>query len=249
MNITDYFLERVANDRIAIITDQANYTYADLKEAIFSITSTLRSKGVLHGDRVGLLGENSLFWVASYLAILKIGAVAVPFATVSTVDDIRNKQSFVNCKVLCIDRRSNRRFTGAFDFDLPLILDDALKSKEFRQNAQDSYHGDPDEDVTLMFTSGTTGKHPIARRPSSPRSIRASRRSSGVRRPSHSSIRLRVGRSLGGSRTPSFTRSDPARSSYTASSMEPGILGHGDAEETDNFAVERTRFARRSPRR
>ena len=32
-------------------------------------------------------------------------------------------------------------------------------------------------------------------------------------------------------------------------SMQPGILMRGDEEETHNFAVERTHFARRSPRR
>ena len=31
--------------------------------------------------------------------------------------------------------------------------------------------------------------------------------------------------------------------------MQPGILMRGDEEEMHNFAVERTRFARRSPRR
>jgi acyl-CoA synthetase (AMP-forming)/AMP-acid ligase II len=109
MNLTDYLLESVEDNRFAIITNQARYTYGELKEAILCLASNLRSDGVIHGDRVGLLGENSLFWVASYLAILKIGAVAVPFATVSTVEDIRNKQSFVHCKVFCVDGRSQRR--------------------------------------------------------------------------------------------------------------------------------------------
>ena len=35
--------------------------------------------GVAKGDRVGLFADNSLFWVGSYLGILKAGAVALPF--------------------------------------------------------------------------------------------------------------------------------------------------------------------------
>jgi plasmid stabilization system protein ParE len=46
-----------------------------------------------------------------------------------------------------------------------------------------------------------------------------------------------------------FYEIDPGRSWSTAFSTVPEILMRGDREETDNFAVERTPFARRSPRR
>ncbi len=32
------------------------------------------------GSRVGILGPNSLFWVAAYLAVMKLGHVVVPFS-------------------------------------------------------------------------------------------------------------------------------------------------------------------------
>jgi long-chain acyl-CoA synthetase len=158
MNLTDYLLETAEDDRIAIITTQAQYNYKELKEATLSIMVRLLSGGVQSGDRVGILGENSLFWVASYLAILKIGAVAVPFATVSTVEDIRAKQEFVKCKVFCIDRRTYRRFSGAFEASLPFFFDDGLElGGEWNGLASPSVDN-MDEDVALMFTSGTTGK-------------------------------------------------------------------------------------------
>jgi long-chain acyl-CoA synthetase len=158
MNLTDYLLEHVEDDRVAIITTKGRYTYRELKEATLALASNLESIGVQHGDRVGLLGENSLFWVASYLAILRIGAIAVPFATVSTEEDIRTKQNFVRCKIFCVDRHSHRRFSGALEGDLPLVFEDVLNNRETLRQPVSSYDGDPDEDVALMFTSGTTGK-------------------------------------------------------------------------------------------
>ncbi len=158
MNIADYLLETGEDDRIAIITSQAQYCYKELRDVTLSVVSHLHSNGVQFGDRVGILGENSLFWVAAYLAILKIGAVAVPFATVSTVEDVRTKEDFVRCNAFCVDRRSYRRFSGAFEAGVPLIFDDALKSGGDSSGLASLSVDNLDEDVALMFTSGTTGE-------------------------------------------------------------------------------------------
>jgi acyl-CoA synthetase (AMP-forming)/AMP-acid ligase II len=60
--------------------------------------------------------------------------------------------------VFCVDRRSYRRFFEAFDADLPIIFDDALKSGGGRSGLASPHVENLDEDVALMFTSGTTGK-------------------------------------------------------------------------------------------
>jgi len=96
--------------------------------------------------------------VASYLAILQIGAIAVPFATASTAEDIRAKQNFVRCKTILRRSALSSQVLGAFEGDLPLIFDDVLKSDAKLQRPANSFDSDPDADVALMFTSGTTGK-------------------------------------------------------------------------------------------
>jgi long-chain acyl-CoA synthetase len=167
MNIADYLLEKVDDDRIAIITNQAQYHYKELKDAMDSLVAHLLSRGVQPGDRVGLLGENSLFWVGAYLAIMKIGAIAVPFATVSTVEDVSAKADFVRCKVFCVDKRSYRKFSNAFDAGISLIFDDAITQGRVGAGLKTAYEGNPDDDVAYMFTSGTTGK---------PRAVRVTKR-------------------------------------------------------------------------
>ena len=78
MNISDYLLELGKDNDLAIITEDGQFTYHDLRSATARIIEVLQDKGIAYTDRVGLLGANSLFWVAAYLGILKLGAVAVP---------------------------------------------------------------------------------------------------------------------------------------------------------------------------
>ena len=52
------------------------------------IAKGLKTLGIAKGDRVLLLSENRPEWVISELAIITIGAIAVPAYTTSTTDDI-----------------------------------------------------------------------------------------------------------------------------------------------------------------
>ena len=158
MNIANYLLERVEKNRIAIITSQDEYTYKDLQDATCSLVAHLRLNGVQPGDRVGLLGENSFYWIASYLAILRCEAIVVPFATVATVEDIWAKQNFINCKLFCVDQRSYRRFFDVFKTGIPIITDEVLNPAIVTQEDSCSNENSLDADVAYMFTSGTTGK-------------------------------------------------------------------------------------------
>ena len=67
------------------------------------------------GSRVGILGPNSLFWVAAYLAVMKLGHVVVPFSDKLTADGIRRNADAVGCRVMFADRSVARRFAAAFD--------------------------------------------------------------------------------------------------------------------------------------
>jgi len=57
---------------------------------------------------VGILGDNSLFWTAAYLASMKLGAITVPFPTVFTPEDFTRNINFMDCKVICA-LKANRR--------------------------------------------------------------------------------------------------------------------------------------------
>jgi acyl-CoA synthetase (AMP-forming)/AMP-acid ligase II len=58
------------------IVDRA--TYGELNARVNRIGHALIGQGVRHGDRVAVLGRNSLQYVAIYFALAKLGAIMVP---------------------------------------------------------------------------------------------------------------------------------------------------------------------------
>ncbi|KAH6880012.1 beta-ketoacyl synthase domain-containing protein [Thelonectria olida] len=55
-----------------------SWTYGHLNQRVNAIASELRKNGVQPGSRVALFQHPSVYWAASVLAILKVGAVYVP---------------------------------------------------------------------------------------------------------------------------------------------------------------------------
>ncbi|MGD9093717.1 MAG: AMP-binding protein, partial [Anaerolineales bacterium] len=154
----DYLLQYGDDQHIVFLNKREQITYHDLREACARLLGELKHYGVQPGDRVGILGDNSLFWAASYLAILKLGTVAVPFPTVSTPDDFQRKERFVQCNVMCVEQRAHRKFAGAFNEKSRLILDDVFDNQgpSIWETIQEDF--DLDQDAALMLTSGTTAQ-------------------------------------------------------------------------------------------
>jgi long-chain acyl-CoA synthetase len=57
---------------------EERYSYRELRAQAEAFAQLLRGHGVARGDRVALLGENSAPWSAAWLAVLGLGAAAVP---------------------------------------------------------------------------------------------------------------------------------------------------------------------------
>ncbi len=156
MNTADYLLMTGADQATAVIAEGASFSYVDLRTACKRMVGELIDAGVQPGDRVGILGNNSFPWIVAYLALLKIGALVVPIPHTATPPDVESMAKFVGCSVVCVDRRSVRRFAAAFASMRTVIVDEVLASAG-ASAWPDSSRGD-DEDAVLMFTSGTTGK-------------------------------------------------------------------------------------------
>jgi long-chain acyl-CoA synthetase len=158
MNTTDYLLKTGGSQRVAIITGKEQYTYGDLKEAIAHIAQALLDEGIHPGDRVTLLGANSLFWVAAYLAILKIGAIAVPLSTKLSPAELQAKQDFLQCKVFCLEKRYYHHFQAGLPDNVPLIFEDSMKGPEAVSWESIPSYDDEQQDAVLLCTSGTTAR-------------------------------------------------------------------------------------------
>jgi len=163
MNTADYLLEKGEAGNVALISGKSEYSFDDLKTAGIQIAETLLAQGIGPADRVGLMGANSLFWVAAYLAIMKLGAIVVPFSVTTTPTDLKNQQDFVRCKVFCLEKRYYRRLQDGLPADLPLIFEDALKNPVGESwNNLHTVH-DESRDAVYLFTSGTTSDPRVVR--------------------------------------------------------------------------------------
>jgi acyl-CoA synthetase (AMP-forming)/AMP-acid ligase II len=160
MNTADYLLkaafEPENDNRPVILANGQSHTYGELKQACSRMAGELLSIGVEAGDRVGILSDNSIFWVASYLAILKIGAVAVPFPVVATPGDLRRRQQVVHCRAVCIELRLANRFVNTFDEAVTMVASDVLFTVGPSRWEPPQPDFDVHLDAALMLTSGTT---------------------------------------------------------------------------------------------
>ena len=70
---------RTKGDQPAILVGSDQLNYRQLHDWSGRLARRLADDGVKPGDRVGLLGPNELEWPVVALAIMKAGAVLVPF--------------------------------------------------------------------------------------------------------------------------------------------------------------------------
>ncbi|HEY6793299.1 MAG TPA: AMP-binding protein [Kineosporiaceae bacterium] len=161
-NVSDHLLAVGRPDQVALVDGPKRHTYRDLRNAVARVASRLDALGLPPGSRVGVLGPNSLFWVAAYLAAMRRGHVAVPLSDKLTAADIRRNLELSACSVVCLDPRSRRLLPDRLEGG-PAVISDEVLSTDGGSSGVDSVTMDPDADAVLMFTSGTTARPKLVR--------------------------------------------------------------------------------------
>lgn len=75
-------------DKAALRFKDLTWTYAELETQTNQVARGLQGLGIKNGDRVGLLHLNSPYFIISYFAIAKLGAVVVPINVMFKGDEI-----------------------------------------------------------------------------------------------------------------------------------------------------------------
>jgi long-chain acyl-CoA synthetase len=158
MNTSDFLLQNAVDERPAIITPEGTRTYGELKSSAARLAGELLAHGLQPGEHVGILGQNSLFWAAAYLATMKLGLVAVPFSTMMTPEEMGRNAQWVNCRAVCIERRQQRKFGHVFKECAATITDDLPGKPSPSVWPATSEGFEANQDAVLMFTSGTTAR-------------------------------------------------------------------------------------------
>lgn len=155
MSTSDYLLAVGRDSDVAVVDATRAHTYADLRAAAARLAAELAALKLEPGSRVAIISSNSIFWIASYLAVMKLGYVAVPLATALTPNDVARNIRWVDCRAVLVERRFLRTLSGSIPDEVSLVTDEVLASEE-PLHWPELPPPDPDEDAVLMFTSGTT---------------------------------------------------------------------------------------------
>jgi long-chain acyl-CoA synthetase len=167
-NLVDYLLENAVDSQIALIDNDTPVTYVALIQQMHAIAATLQQASVGVGDKVGIFADNSAFWVASYLATIRLGAVAVPFSAVIAPPHLKDVLDYIDSKVMIFSKRYLRKYAKSIPTDTTIIVEDVTLAGELGITATQivaaanpiaSVHVNTATQLAaLMFTSGSTGK-------------------------------------------------------------------------------------------
>ena len=177
MNITDLAGRNARQyaDRIAFVEvrplskGRKEITWALFEERTNRLARALLERGIGQGQKVALLGRNSIHWLEAFFGIMKTGACAIPLNFRFTDEDILYCAEIAEPKGFILDREYFERirairprlktvtdFVGISDdplagmATLESLIAGAAPSPPFMEI------GDED-DCALYFTSGTTG--------------------------------------------------------------------------------------------
>lgn len=113
------------NPALAFV-EQPPIPYTSLGHQVHSVSCTLNSLGVIHGDKVAILSENMPNWVIAYFATLYLGAVAVPILPDFHAAEINHILRHAGVKVLFISKKMSDILDEITlpDLSTCIILDD-----------------------------------------------------------------------------------------------------------------------------
>jgi malonyl-CoA/methylmalonyl-CoA synthetase len=149
-------VRRVAAQRAsALAVDEL--TYGELWRQTARVATKLAERGVVPGDRVAIYSENRRGFVLAYLALQRLGAIAVPTNVLYRAADFGNILSDARPR-LVVGSSQTRPHVPA---DTPFV--DAAEVEAWAVDAalpaeHDDAHVEPDDVAIMIYTSGTTGR-------------------------------------------------------------------------------------------
>src|SRR6266545_7375435 len=77
-NLFDRLFRSERSARVAVLYEHRELTYEELREATVRTAEALQALGIADRDRVGILLNDSPEFIASFVAVISLGAIAVP---------------------------------------------------------------------------------------------------------------------------------------------------------------------------
>ncbi len=163
---------RLTPDRLALIelASGKRFTYGELNERANRLANLMRSLGVQKGDRVSILGQNSVIYVDLLYGLLKIGAILAPLNWRLTARELTYILNDAAPKVLLVgpeytgalaemrDQISVEHILAIEGAEIPgtKIYEDELSLASNQEPERPPLSGE--DAACILYTSGTTGR-------------------------------------------------------------------------------------------
>ena len=147
-----------------VIAGDERLTFADLNGHATRLAHALVSRGIDKGDRVAIAMRNCPAWIVSYIAAVKAGAIATLVNGWWQPDELKHGLKLTEPKLVIADAgRAKRIAATGLPLDVVTLeverhLDEALAPLLDGTSPDAALpQVGPDDDATILFTSGSTG--------------------------------------------------------------------------------------------
>jgi long-chain acyl-CoA synthetase len=159
MNLA-HIVDAHPGDAAALIDEAGRVTtYGHLRRATEGLRARLDVSGVGPGDRVAIVSANHPAFAAAYLAVLGLGAVAVPLNPSSPAAELGGELARVRVAALLTGPGGEGAPSGLDRADLGAVphLDAAEATAAETSGGPPIVDREPDDLAVLLFTAGTSG--------------------------------------------------------------------------------------------
>ena len=161
VELLDKTISKFGAERRAIIAAEGEFTYQDILNRSCQVSNFLISQGVQSGNRVLLRGPNNASTVILWLAVLRIGAVAVTTIALQRAIELEKIVKAAEVQFAAIDHRFTEEWNAVTEFKGKTFIyggeNDLFALADKESTSHIACDTASDDVAILAFTSGSTG--------------------------------------------------------------------------------------------
>lgn len=152
-------VDRYAEDLSVGTAGSEAMSYREMGHNVLKLQDMLLGQGIGRGDRVAIVGVSTPNWAMAYIAVMSLGATAVPIMEDFPINDIQHLIGFADTTALILSGQILDKMKGfSFEKYKALIRMDDFKILHNRGDRPVEKQIVSEEDIAeILFTSGTTG--------------------------------------------------------------------------------------------